>query len=760
MCIDRDNLPLLAFIEFVVHWVEDNDPHLQYITVKYQRRSMEKNWQESAQETLDDEENEGLSKGTQDLFELLERLQNSRLDDQRCVLPTSLKLPSSVLLTDCDNQSHCSSQYDHQEITEVPRSDSELLRKVLKEAGPYPIILLPPSGGYRVDPDPENIEECGTYACGLLNLTQSDSSLLEIDRNATLYRRHFYNKEHYNFIMNDSNIGPMVMSVKYENMNCKDHLRIILRRKHNIVSDVIPLVFENEPLQALRLAKSLCDDITTDKFFAVLFPKAPDLIMAFDEHVLVNKMKFGIIYQKRGQTTEEEMFGNETHSPAMEEFLQLLGDKVELKGFSGFRGGLDTQDGLTGQTSLYTQFEDVEIMFHVSTLLPYSRTDPQQLQRKRHIGNDVVTIVFQDENTPFMPSMVASHFLHTFVVVQVIDPLTSNTRYKVSVTFREDVPFFGPALPKPPILKKSEEFRKFLLSKLVNAEIASLKAKKFASLERRTRDSLLQALHDTLFERTIDFCGFPVPSSNNKSEIIGATSGFFDSVRKALSGRNRSHSVESNIAHTTPKRSSSRASNSSLTGTLTGDTTPSTLRAQSSQILDGTASASPVSCHIKFGKRTGSNPETPMSNSSTPPSLQPTMCESDSSSMNSLELERPAAPDDSDTGMESMSSADAPLLSTTSLHPHYSHLFYEHEKVRPIEDIHVLDSVNDSDLEISKLKIDKLNLLKEISACQMEMKRLKANEIKLSAELSITRQENKRLAAALTSYQNGHDSIV
>ncbi|GIY78704.1 rap1 GTPase-activating protein 1 [Caerostris extrusa] len=626
--------------------------------------------------------------GTQDLFELLERLQNSRLDDQRCVLPTSLKLPSSVLLTDCDNQSHCSSQYDHQEIAEVPRSDSELLRKVLKESGPYPIILLPPSGGYRVDPDPENIEECGTYACGLLNLTQSDSSLLEIDRNATLYRRHFYNKEHYNFVMNDSNIGPMVMSVKYENMNCKDHLRIILRRKHNIVSDVIPLVFENEPLQALRLAKSLCDDITTDKFFAVLFPKAPDLIMAFDEHVLVNKMKFGIIYQKRGQTTEEQMFGNETHSPAMEEFLQLLGDKVELK---------DTQDGLTGQTSLYTQFEDVEIMFHVSTLLPYSRTDPQQLQRKRHIGNDVVTIVFQDENTP---------------------------------------------------------------CQLVNAEIASLKAKKFASLERRTRDSLLQALHDTLFERTIDFCGFPVPSSNNKSEIIGATSGFFDSVRKALSGRNRSHSVESNIAHTTPKRSSSRASNSSLTGTLTGDTTPSTLRAQSSQILDGTASASPVSCHIKFGKRTGSNPETPMSNSSTPPSLQPTMCESDSSSMNSLELERPVAPDDSDTGMESMSSADAPLLSATSLHPHYSHLFYDNEKVRPIEDIHVLDSVNDSDLEISKLKIDKLNLLKEISACQMEMKRLKANEIKLSAELSITRQENKRLAAALTSYQNGHDSIV
>ncbi|GFT00939.1 rap1 GTPase-activating protein 1 [Nephila pilipes] len=725
---------------------------------------MEKNWQGSTQETLDDEETEELSKGTQDLFELLERLQNSRLDDQRCVLPTSLQFSSSVLLADNDNNAAGSSSRYEQPVSEVPRSDSELLQKVLKGAGPYPMVLLPPSGGYRLDGGDENawnqIEEFGSHMLGVLNLTQKDSSLLEIDRNATLYRRHFYRKDHYNFIMNDTNIGPIVMSVKCENVNDKHLLRIILRRKHSIVSDVIPLAFENEPLQALRIAKTLCDDITTDKFFAVLFPKAPELIMAFDEHVLVNKMKFGIIYQKRGQTTEEEMFGNEMHSPAMEEFLQLLGDKVELKGFSGFRGGLDTLDGLTGNCSLYTKFEDVEIMFHVSTLLPYSRTDPQQLQRKRHIGNDVVAIVFQDENTPFMPSMIASHFLHTFVVVQAIDPLTPNTRYRVSVTFREDVPFFGPPLPSPPVLKKSEDFKRFLLSKLVNAEIASLKAKKFASLERRTRDSLLQALHDTLFERTIDFCGFSVPSGNNKSEIIGATSGFFDSVRKALSGRNRSHSVESNIAHTTPKRSSSRASNSSLTGTLTGDTTPSTLRAQSSQILDGTSSASPVNCQVKFGKRTSSNPETPISNSSTPPSLQPTMCESDSSSMNSLELERPVAPDDSDTGMESMSSADAPLLSSNNLHAPYPHLFYENEKVRSVEDIQVLDSVTDADLEISKLKIDKLNLLKEISACQIEMKRLKANEIKLSTELSIIRQDNKRLSAALASYQNGHDSIV
>lgn len=68
-------------------------------------------------------------------------------------------------------------------------------------------------------------------------------------------------------------------------------------------------------------------------------------------------------------------------------------------------------------------------MFHVSTLLPYTENDPQQLQRKRHIGNDIVAIVFQEGNTPFAPDMIASHFLHAYIVVQPIDPCTPNTRW-------------------------------------------------------------------------------------------------------------------------------------------------------------------------------------------------------------------------------------------------------------------------------------------------------------------------------------------
>lgn len=58
-----------------------------------------------------------------------------------------------------------------------------------------------------------------------------------------------------------------------------------------------------------------------------------------------------------------------------------------------------------------------------------------QLQRKRHIGNDIVAIVFQEENTPFVPDMIASNFLHAYIVVQVVNPCSDNVLYKVIFPF-------------------------------------------------------------------------------------------------------------------------------------------------------------------------------------------------------------------------------------------------------------------------------------------------------------------------------------
>ena len=41
--------------------------------------------------------------------------------------------------------------------------------------------------------------------------------------------------------------------------------------------------------------------------------------------------------------------------------------------------------------------------------------------------------IFQEDATPFVPDMIASNFLHAYVLVQVQDPCTENTMYKVAI---------------------------------------------------------------------------------------------------------------------------------------------------------------------------------------------------------------------------------------------------------------------------------------------------------------------------------------
>ena len=43
-------------------------------------------------------------------------------------------------------------------------------------------------------------------------------------------------------------------------------------------------------------------------------------------------LKFGVIYAQNGQFTDDEFFSNTQGSPEFENFLDLLGDRITLKG--------------------------------------------------------------------------------------------------------------------------------------------------------------------------------------------------------------------------------------------------------------------------------------------------------------------------------------------------------------------------------------------------------------------------------------------
>ncbi|XP_064820054.1 signal-induced proliferation-associated 1-like protein 1, partial [Oncorhynchus masou masou] len=195
-------------------------------------------------------------------------------------------------------------------------------------------------------------------------------------------------------------------------------------------------------------------------------PKVTEQLMKLDEQGLSFQLKVGVMYCASGQSSEEDMYNNDSAGPALEEFLQLLGERVRLKGFTKYRAQLDTKTDSTGTHSLYTTYKDYEVMFHVSTMLPYTPNNKQQLLRKRHIGNDIVTIVFQEPGAqPFTPKNIRSHFQHVFVVVRAHQPCSDNTTYSVAVTRSRDVPSFGPPIPEDVSFPKSSVFRDFLLAK-------------------------------------------------------------------------------------------------------------------------------------------------------------------------------------------------------------------------------------------------------------------------------------------------------
>jgi hypothetical protein len=65
----------------------------------------------------------------------------------------------------------------------------------------------------------------------------------------------------------------------------------------------------------------------------------------------------------------------------------------------------------TGTESIYLEiFDDYQVMYHVATLIPYKEDDEQQIDRKRHLGNDIVIIVFKEGTQKFDPTVIKSQF--------------------------------------------------------------------------------------------------------------------------------------------------------------------------------------------------------------------------------------------------------------------------------------------------------------------------------------------------------------
>uniref|UniRef100_A0A8C7DL11 Signal induced proliferation associated 1 like 2 n=1 Tax=Oncorhynchus kisutch TaxID=8019 RepID=A0A8C7DL11_ONCKI len=351
-----------------------------------------------------------------------------------------------------------------------------------------------------------------------------------IDQGAYYYHKYFYNKDHQNYFGTDENLGPVAVSIRREKLDegkegAQYNYRVTFRTSElttlrgAILEDAVPSTAKHGMARGLPL-KEVLEYVVPELNIQCLrlatsSPKVPEQLLKLDQQGLSFQHKVGIMYCQAGQSTEEEMYNNESASPSLEEFLELLGQRVRLKGFTKYRAQLDNKTDSTGTHSLYTTYKDYELMFHVSTLLPYTPNNRQQLLRKRHIGNDIVTVIFQEPGAlPFTPKNIRSHFQHVFIIVRVHNPCTENVCYSVAVTRSKDVPAFGPPIPQGVLFPKSAMFRDFLLAKMMNGENAVHKSDKFRAMAMRTRQEYLKDLSENFVSAN------PVDSSTAKFSFI------------------------------------------------------------------------------------------------------------------------------------------------------------------------------------------------------------------------------------------------
>uniref|UniRef100_A0A8C7N9I2 Signal induced proliferation associated 1 like 3 n=2 Tax=Oncorhynchus kisutch TaxID=8019 RepID=A0A8C7N9I2_ONCKI len=360
-------------------------------------------------------------------------------------------------------------------------------------------------------------------------------SIEHVDLGARYYRDYFHGKEHSNYFGTDDKLGPVAVSIRREKLDdtkdLKDQYqyRIIARTSElvtlrgSILEDAVASTGRHGTVRGLPL-KEVLEQVVPELSVSCLrlalsTPKVTEQLLKLDEQGLSQKHKVGVLLCRAGQSTEEEMYNNEEATPAFSAFMDLLGEQVCLRGFTNYAAQLDTKTDSTGTHSLYTTYQGYEVMFHVSTMLPYMPNNPQQLLRKRHIGNDIVTIIFQEPGAlPFTPQNIRSHFQHVFVIVRVHNPCSDGTCYSVAVTRMKDVPPFGPPIPSGVTFRDPEAFRNFLLAKVINAESAAHKSEKFHTMATRTRQEYLRDLAENCVSST------PLDSAGKLNNLISLAS--------------------------------------------------------------------------------------------------------------------------------------------------------------------------------------------------------------------------------------------
>ena len=177
-----------------------------------------------------------------------------------------------------------------------------------------------------------------------------EENCLETDFGFSYYRKYFYGFSHQNWFQVLGKTA-IALSLRKDSKDLKK-FRIILRTNHSLKS-----------LKGFLNLNQLTADWTLRHVFELLVPqkelisgfrlgvdsKSDELLLKFDELLENHFFKIGILYSRDSQSTEEDFYNNkDILDKDFDDFLSLIGTRVRLKGYKGFRGGLDVTTDTTG----------------------------------------------------------------------------------------------------------------------------------------------------------------------------------------------------------------------------------------------------------------------------------------------------------------------------------------------------------------------------------------------------------------------------
>ncbi|XP_072035978.1 tuberin-like isoform X2 [Amphiura filiformis] len=150
--------------------------------------------------------------------------------------------------------------------------------------------------------------------------------------------------------------------------------------------------------------------------------KVLDRIPPYDTH------KIGVLYVGPGQAKDEAaILSNVYGSSRYVEFLEGLGTLISLKDMSTdavYTGGLD-HSGADGKFAYWWHDDIMQVIFHVATLMPNKEVDPKCNAKKLHIGNDFVSIVYNESKEPYQLGTIKGQFNFAEIVIEPLDNETN-----------------------------------------------------------------------------------------------------------------------------------------------------------------------------------------------------------------------------------------------------------------------------------------------------------------------------------------------